>query len=259
MQESELEKQDLSGYTAQIKLDGRRVQIKKQGTEVTMIPRSEGIQPWKYPELVEGLKKIPGNFLIDGELVVFGPDGNTDFDMMISRDKTKDRFKIRLLSKKYPATFVAFDILELEGQDLRKLTWEERNAKLLELTPNDNFEAVTSSDDIMQMLQQAHENNWEGIVLKLKTGTYEEARSPFWIKVKRKEYPILNMVAYEIHNKGLTLISDQGIRVACLGAQSGPVKIKIDKEGHTMCKISTLGGKLKSGKWRQPTFVSMEG
>ena len=59
-----------SNFISQIKVDGRRVRIKKQGDVVTFIGRDNIVQE-RYPEVIEAIKKIQGNFELDTEFCVF--------------------------------------------------------------------------------------------------------------------------------------------------------------------------------------------
>jgi ATP-dependent DNA ligase len=253
----ELNKQkDWSAFLPQQKYDGRRVQIQKSGNEIAMIPRSENIDPWKYPELLEGLSKMKGNFWIDGELCVLN-NGLSDFDLMISRDKTKDKFKIKMLSRKYPSTFIAFDILELEGQDLRNVPLKERLKKLMELTPNGVLKIAEVFEDPVALYKEAMDKKWEGIIIKNKDSLYKAERSADWIKIKRKEFVKIKFTKYDQNPKGIRLSNEEDIAVQCAGAQSVAVRNKLDKDKYAMVLVSRLGGRTFNGKHRQPTFVEL--
>ena len=271
MPAEELATQNLDGFVAQVKYDGRRVQIQKinnggglngkgKTKVVKLIPRSDNIDEYKYPE-VASLTEVPNEFIIDGEMCVFDEKGVSDFNMLISRDKTKDRFKLRLMAKKHPVTYVAFDILELDGKDLREEPYIERQRLLMETIKDiPNVVVAEIYTDPIKLYKKMVEDKQEGIILKNAQSKYESTRSPDWIKVKRKEYVIVRFDRYDIHNKGITLENEQGTRVACLGTQSAAVRQKIDKDGYANVEIARLGGRTSAGKHRQPTFSKlMEG
>jgi DNA ligase-1 len=265
LDEEELYKRDWTGYSFQIKYDGRRVQAKKQDGKVTLIPRSDNINDWKYPEIMEALEKIQGNWHIDGEMSVYDEKTHrTNFEMLISRDKTKDKFKIKLMTKKFPATFVVFDILEWDGINLRDRSFLQRMELLRELYSGDaRIEIADVSKDPVPLMRLAHENNWEGIVGKKDDSIYEdnpnkhEIRSLNWFKVPIVEYPTIKFTGYEINPKGATLYNEEKIRCQCAGAQSVAVREAIDKYGIAIVKCARKGGRLESGMHRQITFVEL--
>lgn len=85
-----------------------------------------------FPELEPALDQLPSGTVIDGEIVVV-VDGVTDFDSLQQRIHPA-KSRIDLLSAQTPAELVAFDILALEGSDLREKPFNERRERLVELS-----------------------------------------------------------------------------------------------------------------------------
>jgi bifunctional non-homologous end joining protein LigD len=76
----------------------------------------------RYPRIVEAAAKINGNAILDAEVVWIGSDGVADFDALHSRLKDQN------------AVALAFDLMALDGNDLRRKPFAERKAALLKRT-----------------------------------------------------------------------------------------------------------------------------
>jgi bifunctional non-homologous end joining protein LigD len=116
---------------------------------------------------------------LDGEGVVCGPDGVSDFTLLHA---TVGR-----------AFLYAFDLLELDGQDLRREPWETRRATLVSLLrkPTDGIRLCEHLDntDGDLVFRHACRIGLEGIVAKRRDRPYRSGRSPDWIKVKNPNAP----------------------------------------------------------------------
>jgi ATP-dependent DNA ligase len=109
-------------WVHEIKYDGFRVRLERDGDRARLITR--GGYNWldRYPWIVETARRIrQTQFVIDGEAVVLGVDGVSDFDALISR-RHDDEVQL-----------YAFDLLALEGDDLRKLPLSLRKTDLARL------------------------------------------------------------------------------------------------------------------------------
>ena len=106
---------DDDDYIYELKLDGIRciAHLTKTSTDLRN-KRTQKLLP-KFPELTQLHKQIKKSCILDGELYIF-KDGITDFFEIQKRTLMSNPFKISLASKQYPATFTAFDILEIDGE-----------------------------------------------------------------------------------------------------------------------------------------------
>ena len=103
----------------EVKYDGYRLRVERDGDRVRLITRGGYNWTDRYPWIVEAARKIrQKQFVLDGEAVVLGVDGISDFDALHSR-KHDDEVQ-----------FCAFDILALDGDDLRKLPLSMRKTNL---------------------------------------------------------------------------------------------------------------------------------
>lgn len=183
---------------ANIKFDGRRAAIIKRDNEVLLWGR-DFINPTNYPEIVESVKEIPGDFILDCEFVVFTDEYKTDRGLLQTRDKVKDRFKVKMLSNLHPASAVVFDCLEFHGQNLRNETYAKRREVL-----DRNFGTFATKNlklavemDVKEAWELAEAKQLEGIVEKNIYSKYEGKRTDAWIKVKRKELTKIRFTKYE--------------------------------------------------------------
>jgi ATP-dependent DNA ligase len=136
----------------------------------------------RYPWILHSARRLPVNrFLIDGEAVVCGEDGVSDFERLHSREHDS-----RVL-------LYAFDLLGAEGTDIRRERLDDRRAKLSKLL--DRADGIRISEHIAgdgeRMFEHACKLGLEGIVSKRRDGPYRSGRSKTWLKVKNPDSPAM--------------------------------------------------------------------
>jgi ATP-dependent DNA ligase len=139
----------------------------------------------RYPWIVEAaLKNRQEQFVIDGEAVVLGVDGVSDFNALHSR---KCDAEVQLY---------AFDVLAMGGEDLRALPLEMRKtnlARLLRGRPDGIFIAPFESGEIgPDLFRAACDMGLEGVVSKRRDRRYIAGRTKEWIKVKNRTHPAMS-------------------------------------------------------------------
>ena len=132
------------------------------------------------------LRNRGSSFVIDGEAVLLGVDGRSDFNGLHSRRHDAE------------VEFYAFDMLVSDGEDLRKLPLSMRKTNLhrllargvdgIHLAP---FEQGEIGPDLFR---HACLMGLEGLVSKHRESSYRGGRSPRWIKVKNREHPAFSRV-----------------------------------------------------------------
>ena len=164
----------------EVKYDGYRLRLERDGDRVRLI--TKGGHNWtdRYPWIVEAaLKNRHRQFVIDGEAVVLGVDGVADFNALHSR-KHDDEVQL-----------YAFDILALDGDDLRNLPLSMRKtnlARLLARRPDGIFVAPFEQGEIgPELFRAACDMGLEGLVSKRRDRPYQAGRSKHWIKVKNRQ------------------------------------------------------------------------
>ncbi len=118
------------GWRYEPKWDGFRALVVREGEDVRIWSR-DGRPPERYfPEILPTLRDaFPDGSAVDGEIVLAGPDG-LDFDALQQRLHPAAS-RVKLLSERTPASFVAFDLLAAGGEDLRSTPLAERRARLI--------------------------------------------------------------------------------------------------------------------------------
>jgi ATP-dependent DNA ligase len=105
----------------EVEYDGYRARLERDGSEVRLYSKSGLDWTWRFPGSPRARKKRKAQFIIDGESLVLGIDGISDFNALHS-GKYNDR-----------AQPYAFDCLALAGEDLRRLPLFERKDRLAQL------------------------------------------------------------------------------------------------------------------------------
>ena len=166
-----------TGWLYEPKWDGFRALVQAGRTSVRIFGRNGGALDANFPEIRDAIGRLvsPGTTL-DGEIVAF-IDGRLDFPSLMRR--TPDRL---------PASFIAFDLLEHEGSDVRSLPLSERRA-LLEATLDETASTwiTTQTDDVdlaEKWLDDLSTAGLEGVVAKSAGGSYRGGKRG-WVKVRR--------------------------------------------------------------------------
>ena len=177
-------------YLFEIKWDGERCIAyldPKTGTELRNKRNVKMLA--KVPELSDIHKQVNKRCILDGELMAL-KDGKPDFFEIQRRSLMSNRFRIELAAKQYPATFIAYDILYLDGQDVTLLPLEQRKA-LLQKTVRQNerlaiSKVIEGRGKVLYRL--AEQQHLEGVVAKRKDSVYIQGkRTKDWIKIKCME------------------------------------------------------------------------
>ncbi len=165
------------------KLDGMRCLLFKKGKKVTILSRNKKNQNNAYPDLVAAVAKLPGDFILDSEVVAFAGRVSS-FEKLQPRMHAKD--PSAALIKQVPVYAYVFDILHLNGYNLCNLSLMQRKEILLHTfkfkDPLRHLEYKVGQGE--KFLQQACKAGWEGLIAKLATGKYGHKRSKNWLKFK---------------------------------------------------------------------------
>ncbi len=138
-----------------------------------------------FPELAE-LARLASSIVVDGEIIVM-QEGKPDFQSLLERGQAVSAGEIQRQAKRAPAIYIAFDILEKDGQPLIKLPLIERK-KILKDSLKEGSNVLLS--DFIEGKGEAYyqlvlEKGLEGIMAKKKMSQYEEGlRTGSWLKIK---------------------------------------------------------------------------
>ncbi|NWG47294.1 MAG: DNA ligase D [Alphaproteobacteria bacterium] len=173
-------------WVHEIKFDGYRIQAQLGGEAPRLFTRSGRDWTDRYPSIVNALAEVRAeSALIDGELVALDPGGQTRFDYLQSQDDAAE------------LVYYAFDLLFLDGEDLRTRSLRDRKAALLRILPR-NARRLRLSEDHAgpggAVLAAACRMGLEGIVSKRASAPYRSGRGEDWRKSKcvgRDEFVIV--------------------------------------------------------------------
>jgi bifunctional non-homologous end joining protein LigD len=186
------------GWIHEIKHDGFRILARRDGAGVQLITRHGNDFTARFPLVASAVAALPArSCLIDGEAIVCDENGLAVFEL------------IRGGGSKTSAVLCAFDLLELDGRDLRRRPIEERKGLLAKLLHDPNLSLGTAMKKSGIVLNQHFEEDGEivfkhacklgceGIVSKRLGSIYRSGRSALWLKVKNPNAPAVKREAEE--------------------------------------------------------------
>ena len=189
-------KRSNSMIALEYKLDGERVQIHKDKSEVQLFSRSLEKITFHYPDIIDSLKNFKINsYILEAEIVSINLTTKEiqPFQELMHR---KRKYDIQDIVKKYPIKVYLFDLLYIEGKDLTNYEYIKRR-KILESVIKENknntidvVQQIVSSNlnQIENFFIQAKLDGCEGLMLKQLNSRYRAgAREYLWMKLK-KEY-----------------------------------------------------------------------
>jgi ATP-dependent DNA ligase len=169
-------------WVFEVKHDGYRMVVRKREGRVRLYTRRGYDWTDKYPHLVEAMLRLkPKSIVLDCELVVCDEDGVSNFDKLHSRCFDHQSF------------LYAFDLLELNGEDVRRGALEERKFSLAKVlrkdVPGIEFNGHIDDMDGTKLYEAACRMGLEGVVAKRRDMPYRSGRCKTWIKVKNPAAP----------------------------------------------------------------------
>ncbi len=174
-------------WTFEIKWDGVRGLVYIDGGQLTIYTRNENRCEKQYPELLVLPHYIKANqAILDGEIVILDDKGVSKFELIQPRIHTQDANAITKMGQKNPAHLYVFDLLYLDGEDLRGKPLAERKNMLSKIVKPFPLLRVSESFDGSgeELLEVARNSGLEGLIAKKKSSTYESKRSQNWLKLK---------------------------------------------------------------------------
>jgi bifunctional non-homologous end joining protein LigD len=187
-----------SEWSWEIKWDGYRVHVHIEASSVRIL--TKGGYNWsnRFPLIAAAAEALgPATMILDGEAVVLDEQGRSDFNALQRSLGAEGR---RSGSKASPAIMMAFDILYLDGHDLRKVEYRTRRHLLEEVVSNADG-AIRLSESIdadpTTLLEHACRFELEGIVGKHRDKPYRSGRMGDWVKCKCVQSEAFLVVGYE--------------------------------------------------------------
>jgi bifunctional non-homologous end joining protein LigD len=163
----------------ELKFDGYRVQAHVSGDDVSLYTRSGQNWTTKFPSIESGLAKLDlDGAVLDGEVVILDKDGRSDFQLLqnaLKAGNSKNMF------------FYAFDLLAINGKDLRSLELQQRKDELQKIFKK-SVPQIRYSGEFKgtgkSLMALAKKHGLEGIISKKRSSPYRSERNSNWLKIK---------------------------------------------------------------------------
>lgn len=206
----------VDAFQVEYKLDGIRAQLVKRGDTCSLWSRGEECIDAAFPDLLAQAQNIPGDCVLDGELVVWrdGPASFNDLQRRLGRKKPSAKLQAEL-----PVNLVVYDLLERNRQDLRSQPLRQRRAQLLKLPLPFALSTPLQADSWQgfdQLRQEARTVRAEGLMIKRLDSPYRVGRKKGdWFKWKLDplSLDVVLMYGQAGHGNRANLFSDYTLGV----------------------------------------------
>jgi bifunctional non-homologous end joining protein LigD len=180
---------DDENYFFEPKWDGLRALLFLRERTIELQNRNLRDATGSYPEI----QKVTGNIraktaIVDGEIVVLGANGTPNFGHLQARFGVDDPKRVSVLAKTTPVTYVTFDLLHIDGQDVINKPLLERKKRLKSIVREGPYllygEHVEAKGT--RFFKEATDHGFEGVIAKQSQSQYVPGlRTDYWIKIKK--------------------------------------------------------------------------
>ncbi len=230
---------DDKDWLFEIKWDGYRAITQKNKSSILLYSRNGLSFKETYPIVVDQLKLIKQDVILDGEIVVLNEEGKPDFQFLQQYSENQNR----------PIQYQVFDLLELNGKNTRGLELIERKELLKKIIPEN--EVIRYSDYIMangkSFFEVTKEKNLEGIMAKKIDSLYFPGkRTADWLKIKHHKTQEAIIAGYTApagsrkYFGALILASKEGAHFKYIGHTGTGFSVASLKKMYNMRKKCTI-------------------
>lgn len=214
----------------EIKYDGYRVLLKNLGGEVSLISRGGNSLNDKFPEIVHFCQDhIISDVVLDGEIAILSSATSANYEKIQIRGKLQDKLRIKEMVQRYPAYFLAFDILEMSGQDFRSLPYLERKNILRNWITDNNLprkvcitkekiQLIEATKDSRELWEKVTESGGEGIVAKRIDSLWTPGKSDVWLKIKNRRRNLFIITGFNRDNGYFSVGVFRGMELCHIGS-----------------------------------------
>jgi bifunctional non-homologous end joining protein LigD len=188
------------GWEYELKLDGYRLEGIKAGDKVRLYSRNGNDFTNRFAPIAKSVSRIrAASVVLDGEAVAVDEQGKPSFQMLQNR---------ALLPRGWLLVYYAFDLLHLNGQDVKSRPLRERRALLAKVLGSSGvLMSQTLPGTLSQIMRAVKEYGLEGVVAKHLDSPYQpDRRSNFWLKLPMKPSDDFVIGAYRLDGKRLELL-----------------------------------------------------
>ncbi|MFJ8208737.1 ATP-dependent DNA ligase [Streptomyces sp. NPDC096033] len=186
------------GLAYEPKFDGHRMVVLRTAEGVVLQARSGRIVTAAFPDLEAAARQLPAGTVLDGEVVVWHA-GRTDF-ALVQRRAAATPARAAALARTLPASYAAFDVLELSGLDVRAQPYERRRALLVDLLvplgpPLQPVPMTTDPELAETWYENLPASGIEGLVVKRLDQPYPSGRRA-WRKLRHTNVRDAAVIGY---------------------------------------------------------------
>lgn len=184
----------------ELKLDGYRLEAIKDGDRVRLYSRRGNDFTKKFARIAMNVSKVKAaSFILDGEAVAVDDHGRPSFQMLQNRGS---------LTAGWSLVYYAFDLLHLDGEDLKCRPLKERRAQLQRILGNSGVLLSQSlPGTLSQIIEAVKQHGLEGVIAKRLDSKYQAGeRSKIWLKLPLKPGQDLVIGAYRLDGNRLELL-----------------------------------------------------
>ena len=206
----------VEGWQVEWKYDGIRGQVVKRAGQVWLWSRGEELVTDRFPEIVALAQSLPDGTVLDGEILVWQGEAPASFALLQQRIGRKTLGKKILADA--PVSFMAYDLLEVVGQDVRGRPQQARRAALEQVLAGTAFqlspvESLPSWTDFAVLRSESRARGVEGFMLKRQDAAYGTGRTKadgLWWKWKVEPMTIDCVLIYAQagHGRRASLYTD---------------------------------------------------
>ena len=197
LEEDKFSTESMPDWQAEWKWDGIRAQIIKRQGEIFIWSRGEDLITHQFPEFGDYFLALPDGYVFDGEIVCWDQEGDRPMPFNALQKRLGRKRVTQKLMAENPAHFIAYDLIEQDGQDIRDNPLGDRRRILENLfqgQDNSRDSSLVSLaqtlpfgtfDDLKVLREQSREHGAEGLVIKALNSPYLVGRKRgYWWKYK---------------------------------------------------------------------------
>jgi len=259
---------EYEAWVFELKYDGYRITAYAENGEVRLLSRNGNDYTKKFQAVADSVAHLSGGrgIVLDGEVVILNADGKTDFQALQNYVKNESSGNL---------VYIIFDLLALNGDDLRDsplIKRKEKLEKLLKSAPENLQYSEHIAGDGKQILEAACSMGHEGIIAKRAGSVYSGSRNGDWLKFKcaaRQEFVIGGYSLTEKKKEGLSAVllgffeGEELIYAGKAGTgftekSSKELREKLDKTAVSDCpfKETPKAGRNETVIWVKPQFIA---
>ncbi|HXZ32148.1 MAG TPA: non-homologous end-joining DNA ligase [Terriglobales bacterium] len=178
---------DSPEWLFEIKWDGYRAISFIEHGKVRLVSRNQNDLTAQFAELQDLPQFIKAeSAVLDGEIVALDEQGRSSFSLMQQRTGIRSHGRRVAGQSDLPIAYYIFDLIYLNGYDLRRVSLEERKQVLAQIISNNKLVRYSEhfSEQGKALFEAARQQGLEGILAKRRGSLYEERRSREWLKIK---------------------------------------------------------------------------